>query len=207
MSNLNSPPAVQIDESDSRHIFYQNRGLKPHLLNRDSFAGVSIRNYQNSDVKVFCSWVTNSRALRTVSGDSAKCLTPDIFLTWVDRSVKALVLYSPLTDDPLGFCTLSSKEIPEIPDLNLEICHLLVKPTKNYFAIGHYLCMQAKSDALLMGYKYLWGRVVPWNGFGKCLAERQLSKECNNLPIWIPKGFHWYMRDLSNLTLESQEVL
>jgi len=170
---------------------------RSNLYREKPLSEFSVREFKEGDISTLCSWVTSAKALKTVSGDSGECLTPKIFRSWVDSSIKTLVVCMINSDDPLGFCTLTCSEIPELPCLNLEICHLLVKPTRDYFAIGHLLCTHAKSDAHALGYKYLWGRVVHWNSFGKHLAEVELSNECSFTPAWIPKGFHWYVREIS----------
>jgi hypothetical protein len=202
MSNLRSPSIIGLEFKSSRFNSRDACRGQSHHHGNIHFPEILFREYTESDVKIFCSWITTARALKTVSGDSGECLTPQIFQSWIDCSIRNIVICSKLTGSPLAFCTLSCREIPEIPDLNLEICHLLVKPTKDYFTIGKLICMQAKSDAFLMGYKFLWGRVVPWNNFGKCLAEIQLSEECLNIPSWIPEGFHWYVRNLCDSSLE-----
>ncbi|MCK4763408.1 MAG: GNAT family N-acetyltransferase [Candidatus Aminicenantes bacterium] len=155
------------------------------------------RNILSQDIPKICSWVKTRKALRMVSGDNGDCLTPNILQKWLENSLENLVLIEIGSDQPIGFCTISISEIECLPAGCVELCHLIIDPKKRRaFSIGKRLCRAVKEKASTFGFSYIVGRVVPWNGYAKVLAEREGFTEIKDLPLWAPDAFHWYNYDL-----------
>lgn len=151
-----------------------------------------MRPFSDNDTSQICRWVKTRDALQLVSGDSADCLTPEILAGWVANARMCLVVSRLPANEPVGFCTLSSLEVPNLPAEYIELCHLVVDPQWRYSFIGSRLCRWAKSLARGLACEFLCGRVVPRNRYALALAKSQRFEEFTGHERWAPCGFQWF---------------
>lgn len=155
------------------------------------------RDICSQDIEVICSWVKNQRILSMVSGDIGNGLSPAILNNWINNSICTIVIGDSIRNEPLGFCTITTKELPTIKHSYIELCHLIVNP--NYspkLEIGRQLCISAFSNSLNMGFEFIIGRVAPFNNFGIILANDMNWQPMNN-QLSVPVNFNWYIRKLN----------
>jgi RimJ/RimL family protein N-acetyltransferase len=153
---------------------------------------ITVREYQPSDAAEICSWVRSHSAMRLVSGDDVERLTPQLLRRWLLDIVGALVAVDAKTDRPLGFCTLTRREAPFLPEGTVELCHLIVAPDAKYFWIGSRLCHASRAWGGRLGCHHGYGRVVPTNLWALALARRMRSKEVTDTASWVDKAFRWF---------------
>ena len=149
------------------------------------------------DIEVICSWVKNQRILSMISGDIGDGLSPIILKNWIRDSIRSIVIASPINNEPIGFCTISTKELPTIEDQFIELCHLIVNP--NYYPkieIGRELCLSAFTSSNNLGFKFIIGRVVRFNHFGFELAK-DINWEPLDYQLQVPQNFTWYLKKLN----------
>lgn len=153
---------------------------------------IAVRHYRPDDTEEICSWVRSRSAMRLVSADEAESLTPEILRGWLAGVVCALVVVSAKTDRPLGFCTLTRREVCNLPKGTVELCHLIVAPDAKYFSIGSRLCRAARKKAGELGYHSGFARIVPTNRWALALARRMHGVELPSTTPWLNKEFHWF---------------
>ena len=159
-------------------------------------ANPQVRPFQDSDLLEICSWVTSHTELQMVSGDAGGCLTPDILRSWLAKASQSLVLIDGTTKKPVGFCTLSKCEAPNLPPDYIEMCHLLINPRWKYVFITARLLDSAKSLARGLGYHFGCARVVPLNRWALLLTRYEKAEEFTGKELWTPAGFRWFRLDL-----------
>lgn len=165
------------------------------LLTSSITTSLLAREICQSDIEIICSWVKTQRMLSMVSGDIGNGLSPNILIKWIDSSICTVVIVD--NDDyPLGFCTLTTKELPSLKYKHVELCHLIINP--NYYPkydIAKQLCYMAIKTGNNLGFSFIVGRVVPENKFGIILAEKT---KWNKLfePLSYPNNFNWYIKNL-----------
>lgn len=153
---------------------------------------ITVREYQPSDAAEICSWVRSRSAMRLVSGDDVDRLTPQLLRRWLLDIVCALVAVEAKTDRPLGFCILTRREAPSLPEGTVELCHLIVAPDAKYFWIGSRLCRASRAWGGRLGWLCGYGRIVPTNRWALALARRMRSKEVTDTASWVDKAFRWF---------------
>jgi ribosomal protein S18 acetylase RimI-like enzyme len=155
------------------------------------------RSFSDCDADTICGWVQGRYLLQLVSSDDADRLTPGILARWLGRAIHTVVIANEATDEPVGFCTLSSTEVLDAPPSFVEICHLIVDPHYRYLFIGPRICKAAKVTARQHGFSGLHGRVVPQHRFGIALAQYERFLELAPPPLWLPTGFRWFRHPIA----------
>jgi hypothetical protein len=166
--------------------------------NHNTSDRITIREIMPCEKEVLLSWVRSRSAMKLVSSDKSDCLTIEILDTWLAHSKHNFLAFDTISHRPVGFCTLSAEEIPQIPNGYIELCHLVVDPRKMYFFVGALLCKEAKRVASKMGYKAICGRVVPSNRYGLALAGHESFIEYASDQIGFVKGFRWFVYPMFN---------
>jgi hypothetical protein len=156
------------------------------------------RRFVESDKAEILSWFKSRNALAYVSSEHGKELTEGILNSWINKSLDCLVLLETERDLPVGFLTLSNEEAPGLPYFAIELCHLIMKPSRDYCLVAAYLCYFAKSVAKYLGFSILLGRVVPENSFGLFLANSLGFKRFSSRDTWLLNEFIWFSYQLAN---------
>ena len=159
---------------------------------------ITIREIMPCDKEILLSWVRSRSAMKLVSSDKSDCLTIEILDTWLIHSKHNFLAYDTVNHRPVGFCTLSTEENAQIPTGYIELCHLIVDPRKMYFFVGALLCKDAKRVSSQMGYKAIYGRVVPSNRYGLALASHESFAECTSEHSGLVAGFRWFVYSMYN---------
>ncbi|MDI9312724.1 MAG: GNAT family N-acetyltransferase [Limnohabitans sp.] len=165
------------------------------LLTSSITTSLLAREICRNDIEFICSWVRTQRMLSMVSGDIGCGLSPKILKKWIEDSICTIVIIDS-NNYPIGFCTLTTKELPTLKQKHVELCHLIVNP--NYYPkydIAKQLCYQAIKKGNNFGFSFIVGRVVPINEFGNILAEKLNWNELFE-PLVYPVNFNWYIKNL-----------
>lgn len=160
-----------------------------------------VRLLQDSDRLKICSWVPTRQALDLVSGDTSARLTLGILSRWEATAVSSLVVGDACDNNLLGFCTLSTTEVPRLPTDYVELCHLIVQPGRTNLLIGSRLVSAARVKAYQMGYRFGCGRVTPMNRYGLALARLHRAEEITATVPWATGSFRWFRLPLSSDTI------
>ena len=155
-----------------------------------------VRVFRDSDALQVCSWVATREALQLVSGDIGDQLTPQMLQTWRTNATASFVVSQGARDEPIGFCTISRREVVNLPPQYIEICHLIVDPSHRHRFIGSLLIGAARSAASTLGFLFLCGRIVSTNRWALALAQSQRAKEFTDSEGWASSGFRWFRLNL-----------
>lgn len=167
-----------------------------HIERENISSGYRIRLFAESDKIILCQWFRSNSSLNLVSSDRGHRLTRDIIDTWTCKSLVSVVATDEVSN-AIGFFTLSTKEAPYLPFASVELCHLIVKPGRESFSIGQFLCIAAKNLANKYGFSILVGRVTPRNRYGLKLAIREGFGLLNNIRQYTTNEFFWFAFELS----------
>jgi len=159
---------------------------------RSLFPTLHVRELCQRDTLKICSWVSTAEAVAMVSSDRADSLSPCILRKWVSVAETSLVVARSGSEEPVGFCTLSCRELRRLPADYVELCHLLVDPCARHLFVGQRLSSGAKEIAHLAGYRFLCGRVIPGNRYSVLLARHQRFSEFTGVERWALPGFRWF---------------
>lgn len=187
---LETPIAEKSSEpaKDAGHIV---ASLSPPLVPSGRFR---VREYLPTDAATICSWVQDSETLKIISGNDAESLSPEILAEWNTTAVISLVAFEVSTSKPVGYCTLSSADNPQLPPLHIELCHLIVAPTTRHISVGSQLCDTAESVGIERGFIAGCARVLPTNLFALKLAMLKCGEEITGKEAWATPGFRWFRK-------------
>lgn len=174
-------------------------------IRKSHSAGYYWRALHETDKAEICSWIKTRDALRMVSDDGGGGLSEKTLNSWVQKSICCIICVDFLQHKPCGFLTLSVQEASGLPDMTVELCHLILSPRRDFFSIASYLCEVAKIEAKNRGFSALVGRVVPWNRFGLSLARSQGFKKIRSLERWTSGEFIWHQNDIAQNSRASEE--
>jgi ribosomal protein S18 acetylase RimI-like enzyme len=154
----------------------------------------AVRKFRHSDSAAICSWVTNQEMLSMISGDTGNGLNTEILEKWVTTAILSIVVFDTNSDNVVGFCTVTIKELPTIKHKYIELCHLVFNP--NYclsrYEIGLQLTSRAEEIAFIYGFDCIIGRVVPSNNYAKKLAQKANWDVFDD--DFVPENFYWYKK-------------
>ena len=151
-----------------------------------------VRSVQLRDLPVICQWIKTKEELLLVSSDVADELDASILQGWLNVSEMALVLCGYQDELPLAFCTLTSREAPQIPSNAIEICHLIVAPERRYLFEASRIVSEAFARAAILGAKWVYGRIVPHNVHALALAKFKRMGEVTGSEDRLVPGFRWF---------------
>lgn len=164
------------------------------------------RFFHKSDTKALCSWIRSRYALKLICSDDGEVLTPKIINFWIHHALLSVIVSDINENTQVGFFTLSYQEAKNISMNTVELCHLMVKPQKNYFAVGEYICNLAKVLAAELGFSLLIGRVVPSNIFGLALARSEGFEIALEKATWTTADFTWFYYEIPILQNSNEGV-
>lgn len=154
-----------------------------------------VKRLTSKEVKKISSWISSCGELKLISGENGTILKPKVLKGWVKSSEASFLFY--INKTPIGFCTLSTVEILQLPQTFTEVCHLIIHPKYRNLYLGTTLLSFAMATAKHLGFSKVVGRVALGNLPSEVLLTSMRWKQFGN-EKWLlnNENFNWYYKDL-----------